>query len=151
MEHVPQLYDLAREQLLTHRGDMFVQLGIVDELMSFSIRRPVRMETVANQRNDIAVYMRSLGLQPSRKEHMPLATIRTPLMSRDDLYESFHKEHRRYIRKAMKYDYDFCADVRDEGLWDDFYEVWSAMGSAKDIGIMSRDHFLTMMRYLTQS
>ncbi len=42
------------------------------------------------------------GWVASRKENMPLATIRTPLQVEDDLFASYHKGHRRYLKKARK-------------------------------------------------
>jgi hypothetical protein len=60
---------------------------------------------------------------------MPLATVVTPCGEADDLRSLMHKDHRRYLNKAIKQNVLF--DVAKKSDWPKFYTVWKELAESK--------------------
>ncbi len=85
-------------------GDVFFQLGVVDEIARFDVanKKHIDVASVQDARSSVLADAFADGWCVSWKENMPLATITTPLCDEDTLLASYHKDHRRYLKKARK-------------------------------------------------
>lgn len=131
-----------------HWNDIFFQVGVVQEITSFDLvdKRSIDPMVIWEERNNAIVALDHWKM--SRKENMPLATIVTPLVEEQELYDSYHKEHRRMIRKAREQWFTLTQATTQE-QWKAFYDVWSSMGEHKGVGIMTRESFVRVMEYVT--
>ncbi len=140
LQHYPQ----------TSWGDSFLQLWCDDVLSSGDVlayKSEKAIDQMILLRTQKESDLLKNNLVKSWRENMPLATIVTPCLEWDTLKTLMHSWHRRYLKKAYKADLRF-EEARQEDR-ELFYAVWQDLASDKWLGIMSRQHFLWMMSYLS--
>lgn len=92
--------------------------------------------------------LREYKLLSGFRENMSLSTVHTPLNTPEELLASFHKGHRRDIKKATESDLQLIRATDD--LREKYYTIWSDMATTKGIHIMSHTHFQQMKEYLQE-
>lgn len=149
IEMMDQAQKIVQSVWLTRSwGDVFVQVGAVGVIGSHDAKKRDSYDELARLRSESDVIWSDGGFCPSRKENMPLATVVTPIGDADALMALMHKDHRRSLRKAQKESWTM---ISWDGSYDDaFYDVWSQMWQAKWVGIMARESYDGILRYLRE-
>jgi lipid II:glycine glycyltransferase (peptidoglycan interpeptide bridge formation enzyme) len=132
--------------------DIFLQLWFINELSSTKtsklhkenniIKNKCRIDRLTNDH-----YMKTLGLNSSFRENMPLATIIINLNKwTDELFQDIRKSWREKIKKAIKRWVEFQIAKKDD--WEDFYNTWNQTANLKWFNIMSLKIFKKLQEYL---
>ena len=136
------------------RGNLFFQLGIVNEITSFDNAR-AREQNIVGKVRSMRLQTRKLiqkqsGLKLSFKENMPQSTIVIHLAKSDEeLLKEMNSGCAERVKKAIRK----WAKVR---LWtpDDyetFFEKWQITAGGKGFSTITKKQFDRLVRILTKS
>lgn len=137
-----------------HSGDMFFQLGcinVIDRTKTKQIKSDGwSAEIVKKKTYQHSEFLERYDMSPSRREHMPNATIQLDLTKTlPELKSDFSSSWKRYLNKAKKQALVFAEATEKE--WEKFRDVRYAMAFDKGFYVVPKEEFLQLMKYLSET
>lgn len=144
-----------REQFKRSFGDIFFQFWFINQLNKIKtyklhkedelINNKCRIDRLTNEH-----YMKTLWLDISFRENMPLATIKINLNKwTDELFQDIRRSGREKIKKAIKRWVKF--KIAEEKDWENFYNIWHETSKIKWFNIISFKIFNKLKEYLLKN
>ena len=133
---------------------MFFQFGVIDTLSKNKTKR-LKDKKLIKELQKRRIYQRSnmlerYDLRPSRREHMPDATLLLDLkLGALEMKQDFSKSCKRFLNKAKKAKLHFKLAEKKE--WQDFWKIRYTMAYDKGFSIITQEMFLKLIDYLTST
>lgn len=153
-EYIKQEIATLKRSLSKQFGTVFLQLGIINELIQFDNYQKQDewfAQQIKKQRLTIQQRLASdYGLVPSRRENMPLSNIVYAVQKSDDqLLSEMNKWCRERVKKGIKKDIGFRLAREDE--YEFFYNKWLTLSWKKWFHPISKKQYYDLIAYMQKN
>lgn len=150
-EHIARL----KRDMRHHWWDIFFQIwltNILDERPTHELKIPAIKEEISKKHTyQASDFLQRYNLRPSRRQHMPEATILLDLTLTDEKRkEQLSSSGKRYLNKADKQDFSFQLATTPEER-EAFYRMRYTTSYDKHFHIISLETYMQLMTYLTET